>query len=208
MKVIIFGSTGTIGRHLVAQALEQGHKVTAFARHPSALDIEHENLMLYAGDVFDQKAVDQAVRGNDAVLVTLGSAKLTGKVRSVGTEHIIKAMHKHQVRRLICQSTLGVGDSRKNLNFFWKYIMFGVLLRFVFKDHVAQEALVKQSQLDWVIVRPSAFTDDQIHGSVKYGQLPVSEKLILKIPRPNVASFMIRQLTNNNYLHETPAISY
>jgi len=37
MKLIIFGSTGSVGHHVVEQALEQGHQVTAFARHPETL---------------------------------------------------------------------------------------------------------------------------------------------------------------------------
>jgi putative NADH-flavin reductase len=44
MKVVIFGSTGSIGHHLVVQALEQEHTVTAFARNPAKLEIEHANL--------------------------------------------------------------------------------------------------------------------------------------------------------------------
>jgi len=208
MKLIIFGATGTIGHHLVEQALEQGHQVTAFARHPSALGIDHQNLTLFTGDVFNQASVDEAIKGNDAVLVTLGSAKLTGKVRSVGTGNIIKAMERHQVKRLICQSTLGVGDSESNLNFVWKYLMFGLLLRFVFKDHVVQEEMVKQSHLDWTIVRPSAFTDETLTGTIKYGSLPSDKKLMLKIPRLQVAKFMMQQLTDENYLYKTPAVTY
>lgn len=208
MKLIIFGSTGTMGRNVVRQALENGHQVTAFARNPGALEIEHPGLSLFAGDVFDQETVAEAVKGHDAVLISLGSRKLTGKVRSVGTQNIVKAMEQHQVKRLICQSTLGVGDSQGNLNFFWKYIMFGLILRFVFKDHVAQEEIVKQSSLDWIIAHPAAFTDGPATGKYKSG-FPASEKnLTLKVSRADVASFMLKQLTDDTYLHLSPGLSY
>ncbi|MDX8411868.1 MAG: SDR family oxidoreductase [Mariprofundaceae bacterium] len=208
MKLIIFGATGTIGRHLVEQALAQGHQVKAFARNPAALEIEHPNLSLIPGDVFDPMSVAAAVKGCDGVLVSLGSSRLTGKVRSVGTQHIVQAMQQHGIKRIICQTTLGVGDSRDNLNFLWKYLMFGLVLRFVFNDHVAQEAVVKRTALHWVIVRPAAFTDDSATGAYKHGFPPSEKKLALKISRADVAGFMLQQLTDDTYQRQTPGISY
>ncbi len=146
MNLIIFGATGTVGRLLVDQALSQGHRVTAFARRPSALKLEHRDLTRQAGDVLDRGAVADAVEGHDAVLIALGAGR-KGTVRAVGTKHIVEAMQRHGVRRLVCQSTLGAGDSRAVLNFFWKRIMFGLLLRPAYADHEAQEALVRQSGL-------------------------------------------------------------
>ena len=92
MKLLIFGSTGSIGRQLVNQALEQGHTVTAFARDATKVDSKHDNLQVAQGDVMDPASVEQAVQGQDAVLCSLGSGrKLTGRVRSEGTRNIISA---------------------------------------------------------------------------------------------------------------------
>jgi putative NADH-flavin reductase len=121
MKLLIFGSTGGVGYQLVKQALEQGHTVTAFARDPAKLDIKHTNLKIVQGDAMDLASVEKAVQDQDAVLCSLGSGTNTkGKIRSEGTRHIIHAMEKMGVQRFICQTTLGVGDSEGNLNFFWK----------------------------------------------------------------------------------------
>ncbi len=207
MKIVIFGATGSVGRHLVEQALSQGHQVTAFARNPKALKLTHTNLTYFAGDVFDPACVAEAVQGSKGVLVTLGSPKLTGKVRSVGTRHVVRAMEKHGVKRLICQTTLGVGDSRANLNFYWKYLMFGLILRAVFNDHAVQEDIVKHSKLDWVIVRPAAFTDGPATNTYKHGFSPREKNLMLKISRADIASFMLQQLSNDTYLHQTPGLS-
>ena len=138
MKIIIFGATGSIGRQVVSQALEQGHIVTAFARHADKVGIQHQNLSLASGDVMDPVSVERVLAGQDAVLVSIGAGR-KGQVRSEGTRNIINAMKKAGVRRLICQSSLGVGDSRANLNAFWKYIMFGLLLRPAYADHTLQE---------------------------------------------------------------------
>lgn len=207
MKLIIFGATGTVGRQLVEQALGQGHQVTAFVRNPAALAVEHRDLTCHVGDVFDADAVSDAVRGHDAVLIALGAGR-KGTVRTIGTKHVIDGMKRHGVRRLICQSTLGAGDSRPALNFFWKYIMFGLLLRGAYADHQAQEALIEQSGLDWTIVRPGAFTDGPVTDVYKHGFSPTEPGLQLKISRADVAHFMLRQLTGNGYLHQTPGLSY
>jgi len=213
MKLTIFGATGTIGTHLVKKALADGHQVTAFARSPRALlasplSISHPNLTLYAGDVLNPAAVSDAIKGSDAVLVTLGSKKLSGDVRSAGSRNIVQAMELLQVKRLICQSTLGAGDSWANLNLFWKTIMFGFILRRVFKDHELQEDYVKHSDLDWTIVRPAAFTDKSLSDQYKSG-FPATEKnLKLKISRQDVARFMLLQLSDNAYLKQTPGLSY
>ncbi len=182
MKLLIFGKTGSIGRQLVKQALEQGHMLTAFARDPVRVDIKHANLQVIQGDILDPASVEKAVQGHDAVLCSLG-AGLKGAVRSEGTRNIIHAMEKADVRRFICQSTLGVGDSRNNLNFFWKHIMFGLLLRSAYADHVSQENHVKKSHLDWTIVRPGAFTDGERTGQYRHGFPGTDKTTKLKISR-------------------------
>jgi len=207
MKLIIFGSTGSIGRQLVAQALQLGHSVTAFARTPTQLEVKHTNLTTVQGDALDSVVVEKVMEGQDAVLCSLG-AGAKGTIRSEGTRHIVRAMEKTGVRRLICQSTLGVGDSRDNLNFLWKHIMFGFLLRRAYADHVSQEDCVRQSRLNWTIVRPAAFTDGNRTGEYRHGFSGMDKTLKLKISRADVADFMLTQLTDQRYLRKTPGLSY
>ena len=207
MKLLIFGSTGSIGRQLVKQALEHRHIVTAFARDPLKLGVKHDNLKVVQGDVMDWPSVEKAVEGQDAVLCSLG-AGAKGTVRSGGTGNIIRAMEKAGVRRFICQSTLGVGDSWDNLSFLWKYIMFRGLLRQAYADHVSQENYVKQSHLDWTIVRPAAFTDGNHSCEYRHGFAGTDKTTRLKISRADVADFMLKQLTDDTYLHKTPGLSY
>ena len=209
MKLVIFGATGTVGRQVVQQALEQGHTVTAFARSLAKLDIQHPQLSLAQGDVMDASAVAQAIRGKEAVVCVLGSGKkLTGTIRSEGTRQIIQAMEKVGVRRFICQSTLGAGDSWSNLDFYWKYIMFGFILRQVFADHERQEALVRNSNLDWTIVRPSAFTDGPLTGRYRHSFPSTDRNINLQISRADVADFILKQLSDQSSLYQTPSLSY
>ena len=207
MKVVIFGSTGSVGRHLVVQALEQEHTVRAFARSPAKLEIEHANLTAVQGDALDSASVEKAVDGQAAVLCALG-AGAKGAARSEGTRNIVLAMEMAGVSRLVCLSTLGVGNSRANLNFFWKHIMFGLLLRHAYADHVRQEDYVKESRLDWTIVRPGAFTDGDRTGAYRHGFPGTDGTIKAKISRADVADFMLKQHTDRTYLRETPGLSY
>jgi len=135
MNLLIFGSTGGTGRELLKQALEQGHNVTAYARNPAKIDdIKHARLQVVRGDVLDPAVVESAVAGQEAVLSTIGAGAERTTLREDGTRNIVEAMEKTGVQRLICQSSLGVGDSRTNLSFFTKYIVVGVFLRHAFAE--------------------------------------------------------------------------
>jgi putative NADH-flavin reductase len=209
MKIIIFGSTGGTGRQIVKQALEQGYKVTAFARSPEKLDQEHENLEVIKGNVLEFASVERAIQGQDAVLCSLGMSAMMDKsrVRANGTKNIIRAMEKNGVKRLICESALGVGDSYDILPWYYKYFMIPVFLRHVYADHNIQENYIKDSQLDWTIVRPAALTNGEHTGSYQHGFTAKNKTITLKISRADTAYFMLKQLTDNNYLHKTPCIS-
>ncbi|MEL6578364.1 MAG: SDR family oxidoreductase [Cyanobacteria bacterium J06621_12] len=209
MKLVIFGSTGSVGIQVVEQALEQGHTVTAFVRDRSKLNLQHSSLNIFAGDVMNSDLVEQAVIGHDAAICVLGSGKkLSGNVRSQGTQHIIQALEKAGVNRFICQSTLGAGDSWGNLNFYWKYIMFGFILRKVFADHQIQEKYVQQSNLDWTIIRPGAFIEGTRTGKYRHGFSASDRTSSLTISRPDIADFILKQLTDNTYVGKTASLSY
>lgn len=207
MKILVFGSTGTIGEHVIEQALEEGHEVTAFARDTAKILLNHKRLHKVTGNVLEPASIDAAMPHHDAVVVVLGAGR-KGVVRSRGTQNIINAMHAHDVSRLICQSSLGVGDSRGNLNFFWKHIMFGMLLRPAYADHELQEQYVRNSGLDWTIVRPGAFTDGKHTGEYRHGFSSREQNLALKISRADVADFILKQLIDMRYLYKAPGLSY
>lgn len=206
MKLVVFGSTGSVGRHIVAQARAEGHVVTGFSRG-QATEPEFSPDALVQGDVLDPEAVAKAVAGQDAVLVALGAGR-KGGVRAPGTANVIAAMKRHGVRRLVCQSTLGAGESVGNLNFFWKHVMFGMLLRPAYADHQAQERLVRDSGLDWTIVRPAAFTDGPVGGEYIHGFANDARNLSLDVSRADVARFMLEQLESTTYIHAAPGLSY
>lgn len=209
MKLIIFGATGGTGKQLLSQSLEQGHTVTAFVRHPDQLDHKHDNLTVIKGDVLDLTTVEQAIIGQDAVFCALGSPPLNKKlIRANGTKTIIQAMEQSSTKRLICLSGLGCGDSHDLLPFNYKYIILPLMLRYVYADHTLQEKNITTSQLDWTIIRAAALTDGKRTNTYWHGFTCDGISLTFKISRADVADFMLKQLSNNNYLRNTPNISY
>jgi len=208
MRVIVFGATGSIGNLTVQELLKEGHDVTAFARNPRKLSFTDHKLSLIVGDALDAKDVFAAVKDHDAVVITLGSGiSRRSIIRSKGTKNVIRAMHTHGIKRLICQTTLGAGESWVNLNFWWKRVMFGALLAPVFRDHELQEQLVEVSGLDWTIVRPAAFTDYATSRPV-IEDVPISAHgLDLKVSRCDLARFLTRQIDDLTYLGRAVGLS-
>jgi uncharacterized protein YbjT (DUF2867 family) len=208
MRLLIFGATGGTGRELVRQALERGHSVTAFARDPAALD-KRDGLQGLAGDVLDAAAVERAVAGHEAVLCTLGRpATSPGTVRSQGTRNIVRAMETVGPRRLICQSTIGIGDSRPLLPPLYRYLLVPLLLRRTFAEHERQEAAVRSSQLDWTIVRAGALTDGERTGGYRHGFPPTERSIEFEVSRAAVAAFTLGLLADGTYTRESPSVSY
>ena len=209
MRLIIFGATGGTGRELVKQALDQDHSVTAFVRNTSKIEeLKHSNLELAIGDVLDLFTVEEAIEGKDAVLIAIGAAASRSNIREAGTRNIVNAMQKSGVKRLVCQSSLGVGDSRANLSFFTKYIIVDIFLRHAFADHERQEEVIRKSSLDWVIVRPPHLKDSPRTGNYKFGFATTDRNIKDWISRADVADFMLKQISDDSYLHKAPGVSY
>jgi len=206
-KIIVFGATSSVGIPILEQALTMGHQVTAFTRNPDSIVLRHTDLTIIKGDVLNKAQVDEAVASHDAVLCTLGAGR-KGHLREAGTRNIVAAMQAHNVDRLICQSTLGVGDSSGNLTYFWKHIMFGLLLKSVLVDHRKQESVVAKANLNWTIVRPAAFTNGPLTKNYQHGFSAHKKNLTLKISRSDVADFMLKLINCDAYNEQAVGLSY
>ncbi len=127
---------------------------------------------------------------------------------SDGTRNIVQAVEKLGVKRFICESSLGIGDSKGQLGPLYNYVIIPLLLRNIFADKEVQEKLVQESPLDWVIVRPARLTNGARTGKYRSGFEPTDKSIQAKISRADVADFMLRQINNDDYLKKTPGISY
>jgi putative NADH-flavin reductase len=127
---------------------------------------------------------------------------------SSGTRNIVKAMGKLGVKRFICESSLGVGSSKGRLGLLYTYFLIPLFLRGLFADKEVQEKIIGESTLEWVIVRPAALTNGPRRGAYRDGEDIGHWLFTRKISRSDVADFMLKQLTENEFLHMKPGVSY
>jgi putative NADH-flavin reductase len=209
-RVLIVGATGGTGRQLVAQALERGHVVTALVRHPSALRVEHPRLHVMRGDVLDYPSVEAAMPAQEVVLCALGHKRFFQPTRilSEGTRNILRAMEAHGVRRLVCETTLGIGDSAWRMGLSYTLFVIPFILPFYFWDKTRQERLIAASRVAWVIVRPGALTDGAKRNRYTHGRRVGSVVRTVRISRADVADFMLNQMTNTTYVSAAPGVSW
>jgi putative NADH-flavin reductase len=208
MKLTIFGASGRTGKPLVEQALAAGYDVTAFVRDPAKLGITHERLTVMQGNAMDAADVERAIAGADVVLSALGPVKDSPQgTQTKATEHIVVAMQKHGVKRLISLTGGGVSapeDQPKLINHIIKFAL-KTLAGDVLKDGEGHTEVIKRSGLDWVIVRGPVLTDDPHSGKIRVGWVGVDTGT--KLGRADLADFMLQQVKNDNYLGKMPMIS-
>ncbi|WP_107659159.1 NAD(P)-dependent oxidoreductase [Nocardia suismassiliense] len=164
MRLTIFGASGNTGSRLVRQALTAGHQVTAVVRGEHSL-LDHPQLRLVVADVLNPAAITAAIQDADAVFDTIG-ARDRGPT-SVCTDaalSISKAMESVGVQRLIITSNsagiAGPGDDWST-RFVVKPLILRPLLRHSLADMAAAEQAVRDSSLDWTIVRAPQLTDNK-----------------------------------------------
>jgi len=209
LRILVVGATGGTGRELVRQALDLGHEVTAFVRKPAKLKMEHRNLRVVKGNVRDYASVEEAMRGQNAVVSALGHKRFfyPNKILSEGTRNILRAMQACSVPRFVCESSLGVGNTVGRLGLPATFVVVPFLLPFYLWDRVRQEKIIEESDSDWVIVRPPTLTNGPARGSYRHGRNVGNFILLRRISRADVADFMLKQLTDDTYIGTAVGVS-
>ena len=209
MRIAVFGATGRTGKHLVEQALSQGHSVTAFARTPSKLSVNHPQLHIVPGDVLKAELVEMAVEGQDVVLSVLG-LKHGGPSTTLveGTDNIIRAMKKHGVERILCVLTAGFLDEQADA-------LMGKLLIWFYrlnaKEYLTPARLqyqsLQRSGLKWTAIRAVLLNEgaSKRHYRVAEENIP---KGGYQINTGDVAEFMLQQLSSDEFVERAPVIVY
>jgi putative NADH-flavin reductase len=207
---LIVGATGGTGRQLVAEALSRGYDVTALVRDPSRLKIVHTSLRIVQGDVLDYFAVTAAMAGQQAVLCALGHRRFfyPTRILSEGTRTMLRAMEAHGVRRLVCETALGIGDSAGRMGLYYSLFVIPLILPFYFWDKARQERIIAASHLDWVIVRPGVLTNADRRKQYRHGHGVGGYLRTVRISRADVADFMLDQLKSSTYVWAAPGVCW
>jgi putative NADH-flavin reductase len=211
MSIVVFGANGPTGRLLVAHALAAGHQVIAVTRRPDKFPQQHPNLTVARADVLDASAVEGVVSGADAILSTLGApyGRKQVAVYSVGARNILTAMERHQVRRLVVVSSSATDPKPyADAGFFFNRVVqpfvVNVLGKTVYEDMRRMEELIRNSEVDWTIVRPSGLFDADFVSDYELAENHIAGRFTA---RSDLAAAMLAQIDDERYVRKILAIA-
>jgi putative NADH-flavin reductase len=190
MKVLVIGGTRGTGREVVAVAHAAGHELT----------LPVTGVRVVVGDAGDADDIERAVAGQDAVVWTVGVRPTWRPVHlfSRSTQFLLAAMAKHGVRRLICVTGIGAGDSRGHGGFLYDRIIQPLFMKSVYEDKDRQEAMLRASDLDWTIVRPGTLTNGPATGLAR-ALTDLTGVAAGRISRADVAAFIVEHLQTGEF---------
>ena len=194
MKLTVFGATGRTGRLLVRRALDEGHDVTAVVRDLARLPIRDSSLDVVTTDVTDPEALRPALQGRDATVSAIGAnTRKDAGVAASATAVILGGLHLTGVHRFVALSASPVGPPPDGEGYFWRAVitpMLQSIYRDVYTDLAAMETALRNSGLDWTVIRPPRLTNGQPTGRYRTqldGNVPKGRS----IPRGDLAAAML-----------------
>ena len=212
MHIFLFGATGPTGNLVLTNLLEAGHQVTALARNPAKIQAPDSPLLhRLPGDVMNPATYQDALSGTDVVISVLGTGSSTKPttIYSAGGEAIIKAMRQGRIKKLITITSGGVQEDDPTIqrSFFYKYVGLW-WLRHIYIDMKRWEAILNQSlDINWICIRPTYLINGPLTGTYRVQNM-YSPQGGWKISRADLADFIIKQLTSNEYMHKKPVVGY
>lgn len=206
MNLFVLGATGATGREVVRQAIDAGHRLTAYGRRAGDLPVDDPALTIVIGDVTDVDALAAALPHHDAVISTLGVPRGPRTLRNnrliaTSTRALVAAADGAGVRRVVMLSAFGVGDSYPKASLFARFL-YRTVVADVFRDKAEGESILRSSDLDWTLAYP--VTLNKKPGTGTYLATPLEETGNIPgfpvMPRADLAEFLLRAATDNTYV--------
>lgn len=208
-KILVLGATGGTGRLVVRDAIASGHHVTALVRSPdTAGDLGGATIV--QGDARDERALRSALEGQDVVVSALGTPASPFRevtLLSTSTRALTAAMRAEGVARLLAITGIGAGDSAGHGGFLFDRVIFPLLLRHVYADKNRQERIIRESSLDWVLVRPAILNNKPGRGKVRALE-DLSAFHGGGIAREDVARFIVGEVDDPKWSRRAPLITW
>ena len=209
-NILVIGASSGIGLETVAQGLANGHRIRAMARSAGTIAIQNHQLEKFSGDALKARDVASALEDMDVVVQTLGiplnSRMLFGPVFlfSEATRILLQEMETAGVKRLLCVTGFGAGDSRSSVGCL-QSVPFRLVLGRAYDDKSEQERLITNSALDWTIARPGILTNGPLTGRYRVLTEPVTWRNGI-ISRADVADFLIKQIDDDNHIRKAAVL--
>jgi putative NADH-flavin reductase len=211
MRILVLGPNGAVGQIVINDLLQSNHEVTALVRNAATMHQRHHGLTLVEGTPTNAADLEKALRGQDAVVSTLGVRKnKTTTVRADVARNLAAGMKRNGVRRLVWLDAAGVGSSKEFVqrsSFFFGRVIIPLLLNHMYEDAAVADAIIEKSDCEWVIVRPMSFTNGARKGNLSVvTDMSRTVRLSLRISRADVAAFLVEQLNQDDYVGQMPVI--
>lgn len=209
MRFLLLGASGGVGRRLMVRGGERGHVVRAQTRDAARLADAPAGIEVREANPTDAASLRSLVAGQQAVVMALGATpgRRTTLFSDV-TEGLIGAMQAEGVGRLVAITGVGAGETRGHGGPLYDLIVFPLFTRPLYRDKDRQERLIRESRLDWVIVRPAPFArhagDAPLQAIVEVER----ETRLTRITRDEVATFVLDQLEDDRYLRRPVFIGH
>ncbi|MEW1779519.1 NAD(P)H-binding protein [Streptomyces sp. NPDC086777] len=210
-RIVILGANGGTGRQLAQQALKVGHEVVAVTRNPDGFPIAATRLTVARADVHDRAAIARVVEGSEVVLSTLGVqfSRKRVTIYSDGTASIADAMTTHGLKRLVIVSSAGTEPTRHAdagflLNRVKKPMVTRTIGKTTYADMRRMEAFLRQSNLDWTVMRPGGLFDVEQSGDCELAENR-SERVFTS--RAGLAASMLAQATSWMWIGKLVAVN-
>jgi putative NADH-flavin reductase len=207
MRITVLGATGRTGIPLVRRAVERGHEVVAFVRSPEKLDVTDDALTVIEGDAYTGEGLAEAIEGPDAIASVLGqSSSGPDDLLTVAGNHAIEAMDEDGVGRFVTLVGAGVRLPGESVSLTGRIV--GTALKLlqpeVLEDAENHVAAVRESGLDWTVVRAPRLSEKPGTGEFEAGDVTPGRKAI---PREDVATFVLDCIEEGTFVNELPRIA-
>jgi putative NADH-flavin reductase len=208
MNILVIGTRG-IAKEVIKQGLFMGHFIRVLSRHPETLGITDEKLSFIRGDATNPADVNEAAKSMDAVISAIGVPPTNKEVNtfSISTKNIIDAVKTNNIKVFIPVSGIGAGDSKGHGGFMYDRLIFPLLLKKVYEDKDRMEQMLRQSDINWIVVRPGFLTNGPL--TQKYRAVTgLAGVKCGNISRADCAHFLLTQAASRTYIKQTPLLTY
>ena len=218
-NILLLGASGRTGRIVVSHALERGYTVTILVRKASSFE-QTERLKIIEGTPLQVEDIRRAVRSSGpltAIVSTLGQTRASGSPWAKPTSppalmtdsirNAIMVAKDSKVPKLVIMSLFGTGDSWKQNNFLIKTVFKHSNMWQTVEDANGVDALVKASDINYVLVRSSALMGAEQKPVVELGDNGEKASFMPSISPPSVAGFLLDAVERATWDRHTPVIS-
>jgi uncharacterized protein YbjT (DUF2867 family) len=209
-RLLVIGASQGIGLAVCKAAASRGHSVRAMSRRGSSSSVDGKAIEPFQGDALKPDDVMRALEGIDVVVQALGVPPSLDLILrpvtlfSAATRVLLPAMKTAGVRKLVCITGFGAGDSNGAINIFQR-LPFKALLGNAYNDKTVQEQLIVASDLDWLIVRPGVLTNLPATGRYQVLTQPKSWRNGI-VSRADIADFIVIRISTDQFNREKPVV--